>query len=89
MPILRAKKPNPSDINLPNEPRLVRVQLATRNEILARLTRRLFPNESTAKPLRTFGGFDPALTREIFEDGGDEIRTVAVFRVRHFVNLAD
>ena len=39
--------------------------------------------------LGTFSGFDPALAGEAFEDSGDEIGTVAVFRVRHFIDLAD
>jgi hypothetical protein len=46
------------------------------------------PGELT-KPLRAFGGFDAAFTRQGFEDSRDEVGTVAVFRIRHFIDLAD
>jgi hypothetical protein len=39
--------------------------------------------------LGAFSGFQTLGFREVFEDGGDEIGAIAVFTVRHFIDLAD
>ena len=45
--------------------------------------------EGLTELLGAFGGFEPLGGREVFEDGGDEIGAIAVFTVRHFIDLAD